>query len=424
MATGLIAKAKREGRGESGACAGAADGGWLGSPAPCWSTEASGLSSCAVVGQSNSIIQGGFVDQLRRAGSLSFERMGRIGASPSILAPFFMTDEFLRGCDYCLLDFCVVDAAGIDDGSYSTRQSLLWAEWACHQARRHGCEPILVIIPRAHESGGGSALVQRYREMAGRLGCYFLDAGEVAGRLLGAGGGVLRSDAAPLYLDAAHPGEALSRAMAAILERFMLERRRERRREVVRAEVRRVERLSVAELAAGATVILRPDSLLSFRGVDVIRGEALRLRTGAFGGLIGVLVNAAACTHDGVFAGSRRVVKRLTLRPYSRTEFEARLVPFGVRLGDGDGWLGVSASGPGERWEDDTMQAVPGGIMPYRVEIADLLVDRGAETAGYEVGWRWGWRGWICSGCFEVGVLGISGGGGGVRPALVCDVAW
>ena len=312
-------------------------------------------------------------------GSVSVERMGRIGASPSILAPFFMTEGFLAGCEYCLLDFCVVDAAGIEDGTYSTERSLVWAEWACHQARRYGCEPILVIIPRAHEIGELAPLVRLYREMAGRLRCHFLDAGAVAGRLLGAGG-------ASLYADAAHPGEALSRAMAGILERFMLERRADRRRERVRAEVRRVERLSVVDLAGDAPVIVRPDSLLSFRGVDVMRGAPLRLRTGAFGGLIGVLVNAAACTHDGVFAGSRRVVKRLTLRPYSRTEFEARLVPFGVRLGDGDGWLEVSASPAGERWEDDTMQAVAGGIMPYRMEIADLLVERGVERVTYEAG--------------------------------------
>lgn len=338
--------------------------------------------SCAVVGQSNSIIQGGFVDRLRRMGTVSLERMGRIGASPSILAPFFMTEGFLSACDYCLLDFCVVDAVGIEDRTYSTGQSLLWAEWACHQARRHGCEPILAIIPRAHEIGGRAPLVQSYREMAGRLGCHFLDAGALAGRL--------GADGASLYADAAHPGEALSGAMAAILERFMLERRRDRRRdrrrEPVRVEVRRVERLSVVDLAGDATAITRPDSLVSFRGVDVMRGAPLRLRTGAFGELIGVLVNAAACTHDGVFAGSRRVVKRLTLRPYSRREFEARLVPFGVRLGDGDGWLGVSGSHPGEQWEDDTMQAVPGGIMPYRMEIADLLVDRGVKRVAYEAG--------------------------------------
>gem|GEM_PF-6114191 len=133
-----------------------------------------------------------------------------------------------------------------------------------------------------------------------------------------------------------------------------------------------------------------------------MRGAPLRLRTGAFGGLIGVLVDAAACTHDGVFAGSRRVVKRLTLRPYSRTEFEVRLVPFGVRLGDGDGWLGVSASRAGERWENDTMQAVRGGIMPYRMEIADLLV--GASGWRMRRGCRLGWRGWICSGCSRSGV--------------------
>lgn len=353
---------------------GAAAGGGLGPPA--------GVSACAVVGQSNSIIQGGFVDRLRRMGGVSVERMGRIGASPSILAPFFMTEAFLSGCAYCVLDFCVVDAAGIEDGTYSYARSLLWAEWACHQARRHGCVPILVMIPRAHEIGGRAPLVERYREMAGRLGCHFLDAGAVAGRLLRAGGEAL-------YSDAAHPGAALSQAIAAILERFMLERRErrlERVRAEVRAEVRRVERISVAELAAGARVITRPDTLVSFRGVDVMRGEALRLRTGAFGELIGVLVNAAGCTHDGVFAGSRRVVKRLTLRPYSRTEFEARLVPFGVRLGDGDGWLAVSGSAAGERWEDDTMQAVAGGIMPYRVEIADLLVDRGVERVTYERG--------------------------------------
>ena len=157
--------------------------------------------SCAVVGQSNSIIQGGFVDLLRRMGSVRFERLGRIGASPSILAPFFMTEGFLAGCEYCLLDFCVVDAAGIEDGTYSTERSLVWAEWACHQARRYGCEPILVIIPRAHEIGELAPLVRLYREMAGRLRCHFLDAGAVAGRLLGAGG-------ASLYADAAHPGEA------------------------------------------------------------------------------------------------------------------------------------------------------------------------------------------------------------------------
>jgi hypothetical protein len=68
---------------------------------------------CAVVGQSNTLTLNGFFKALNETENVEIVRTARLGASPSVIGPYYIDDDFFNGCDYCIIDFCVVDMTAI-----------------------------------------------------------------------------------------------------------------------------------------------------------------------------------------------------------------------------------------------------------------------------------------------------------------------
>src|ERR1700733_5592678 len=97
--------------------------------------------TCVIIGQSNSISKDGYAAFLENTPGIKVARKAVLGASPSVMAPMLVRDKFFDGASYCIIDFAVVDAAAAGKMSYTYFDMQYWTSWACHMARKNGCEP-------------------------------------------------------------------------------------------------------------------------------------------------------------------------------------------------------------------------------------------------------------------------------------------
>lgn len=337
---------------------------------------------CAVLGQSNSLAKSGYLGFLSAHPHVEIVRSAGLGASPSVIAPFFVDDGFFRDCDFCVIDLSVVDVPACQRMAYHYRSIVCWAEWMCHMARKNGCQPLVLAIPLSHLVFSDHIVVRLYREVCHALQCHYLDVGDLVRLMPGVGA----AEAVALYKDPSHPGERLSRIMGDTIAAFLQEAagRTLPRRETTYA-FRDMQVLNLADLAAPSVErVSHASSLLSFRGVRLLRGERIALRTGRIDGVHAIMVNAARSHARIALDGDRRIVKSLNLAPYAPVALEARLVPVASTLRDAGGMLGLALAEPGEPATEATMQELD--VLPEGrdiVEVSDILVERGTRLLTY-----------------------------------------
>lgn len=337
---------------------------------------------CAVLGQSNSLTKAGYLSFLSAHPHIEIVRSAGLGASPSVIAPFFVDDEFFRGCEFCVIDLSVVDVPACQRMAYHYRNIVCWAEWVCHMARKNGCQPLVLAIPLSHLMFSDHVVVRLYREVCHALQCHYLDVGDLIRLMPGVGA----TEAVALYKDPSHPGEQLSKVMGDTIAAFLQAAAgcTLPRRETTYA-FKAMQVLNLDDLAAPSVErVSYASSLISFRGVRLLRGERIKLHTGRIEGIHAVMVNAARSHARITFDGDRRIVKSLNLAPYAPVTFEARLVPVASTLRDARGQMEMALAGQDEPTTEATMQELD--AFPENrdfVEMSDILVERGTRLLTY-----------------------------------------
>ena len=337
-----------------------------------------------VVGQSNSIMADGFVAQVRRQSNHNMKASGRIGASPSVLGPFFLTDEFVSGCQFCLIDVCVVDAEAMHNGAIDAFNVCDYLSWAGHFCRQRKCEPIFIIIPPLSLVGNSylhNYFFSIYESIIRSGGYYYLDVREMLSRLSASG----NTSPSHYYSDPSHLGIEISSMIA---ERIC----------------RQFDKTSTGGISASTTFLDRhfkrfnlslfapatferasyQTSLYSFSGVRLRSGSLLRVPVGNIKRVHGIVVNSARSNNKLRFNGNTTVVKSFILKPYSSlTNFECRLVPICSPLSDLSGNIDITIASDNEKTNDPTMQEQSGPSRAVCVEVSDLLVEYSSSLVSY-----------------------------------------
>ncbi|WP_404713053.1 hypothetical protein [Sphingomonas sp. MMS24-J13] len=332
----------------------------------------------AVIGQSNSILQNGFVAHLKQRPEIEIGHMGRIGASPSVLLPFYAAPEWLAGHDVCILDVAIMDhiflgAEAIDPASIA--QYLGYAIQMIHAA---GCLPLLLVIPRKSSlpciAGGAKVpfLHQIYRGVAARHDAMLLDLIDGLDDL------GRRSPAAldAAYGDPNHPAESMQRAIAdrivALIGEAMstpIERRR------VSVAIPNFERLSLAGLCPEAPGILQMTSLYRARFTVISPGDRLALATGHFDRLHALLVNRSRSGARLAIEGDRTVVKIVGTKNEREHALVVQLCSVVTPVRDRDGMLVLSIA-------DRSVAVTEESCDPFEeegghIELGEILIERG-----------------------------------------------
>lgn len=334
----------------------------------------------AILGQSNSVLKEGFFNKfLERHQPIEMVSMGRIGASASLIGPYFAGPSFFRNAEFCIVDMCVVDYSLLSAGAIGLYDIVKWIEWIGHSAKKSGCEPIFVCIPVSNIELSRN-VISNCISVFERNEWFYLDVRDCIAHNLKGGTGTPEQ----LYKDSSHPGVELSELIADGIAQLIGEIRSMPMVALDRTfPITRFEVINLQERLEARQAYYK-GSLLEFRGVRLERGKTYELKVGNISALSGMMVNSAACKGVVEIEGDRKFYKNLRLQPYNPTNFEARLVPICKPLRDGEGVIRFSVVNGSMAESDTTFHSLkkPEDDLGF-VEVSDVVVERGYDLFTY-----------------------------------------
>ena len=335
---------------------------------------------CGIIGQSNSIMRNGFFNKLRERNCIEISKSARLGASPSVIGPYLTDDVFFDGLDFCIIDLCVVDFAAIWGGADYVA-IYQWIDWIGHMARKNNCQPIFVLIP-VEPFENARILLSVYEWVVRENKYFYIDLRELVLPIVKSEGVLVGS----LYSDGSHIGSRLSIMVADVLERFFAASDNiVYKRADNMVMLKQFDLIEIYDFFSENIPQVRYDtSLVEFKGLRLSFGTELSVDTGAFKRIHAIMVNAASSHQSIEIIGSDAIVKGLALKPYSETDFEARVIPICTPMSDCQGKLRFKVSPTTTANSERTMQAVERTVdSPKHVEIAGILVERANQIISY-----------------------------------------
>lgn len=339
----------------------------------------------AVIGQSNSILQTGYVAHLMRRPEIELGHMGRIGASPSVILPFYAAPEWIAGHDVCILDIAVMDHVFLWSEAIDLASIAQYLAYAIQMVHAAGALPLLLIIPHQaalpHRNAGMKVhpLHQIYRAVAAQHDAMVLDLTDGLDAL----GRHSPTALEAAYSDPNHPAEQLQRSIAdrivALIEEAAhtsIERRR------VSAAVPNFERLGLVGLCPEAPGIVHGTSLFQGRFTIIRPGDRLVLQTGRFDRLHGLLINRSQCGAKLVMEGDRIVVKAVGTKNERDMPLVVQLCSVVTPVRDRDGVLVLSIADPHADVSEESCNPLDEHF--GHAEIGEILIERGWQAIDYD----------------------------------------
>jgi hypothetical protein len=338
------------------------------------------MKSFVALGQSNSILRTGFLNAIKERGLARFLRSAMIGASPSVIGPYFMDDVFFEGADYCLVDTCVVDFSVLTNNTADLYQIIQWIEWIGHKCRINNCQPIFVLLPVQTQVFNDHPLMSVYMAVINASRYLYLDVRDLIFSEIGND----TSRVGSLFTDPAHIGPMLiDRIAAAICSFLAFENDTVSVPRSVTCSNREFSVLKLTEQSTGFEHINYKNSLVSFSGIRISKNDRLDLHIGRYLKVHAIYLNAAKSRAKLLISGDVEVVKNFNLRPYSKVEFEARIVPIRTSVQDRNGHLRIGLAPANSVCDEGTMQEHSEFEGPEFIEIDGILVETGMHVAKY-----------------------------------------
>ncbi len=262
-----------------------------------------------VIGTSNSIFKGGYVDSLRQSPDVtSLVRTGP-GGSTSIIIPYFGLD-----IDFSLFDMVVIDTS-INDGAFASWGKLSSIdimnnlEWLCCTAINSGCFPCFVLMPNKKFLGQQDPSFESYFRIAQKY-----KAGLVNGYKFAFDYAESNSvDVGTLFIDDLHLRVEISALLApAILDSF---RTLSPHRLVPNVDFRKIEAGSL-----GLPLIVRQTSLMSSPCGILPAQQVVTIPISEEESLVGVVFNAGQTSGVLNASGRRRSTTDIRTHYYGKND--------------------------------------------------------------------------------------------------------
>jgi hypothetical protein len=322
------------------------------------------------------------VDQLAKLSGLEIGKMGRLGASPSVLLPYFATRGFLAGHDFVVFDLAISDQGFLWAGAIDPYQIVGWLEYGIARAHEAGCIPIVLVIPhRATISAAPGApvpmLQQLYRAVAQRSGALCFDLYDEIARRAARDPGSLDE----IYTDPDHLSPTFAAAVARAIANY-IERVSDASIERIPsfAALRSFDRVPLGD-REGVKSVLLESSLLSAKFASLYPGDLLDVRIGTAERLAGALIDRVGSRGKVQVSGTEKTVKTIGTPPDSAHSFVAQLVPFLGSVRDDNGVVRVGAADPATPVTETSWQEP--SELQGDLRIAELLVERRASAVTF-----------------------------------------
>ncbi|MBB4198746.1 hypothetical protein CCR94_08730 [Rhodoblastus sphagnicola] len=336
------------------------------------------MKSFVALGQSNSILHAGFLNKIKERKAARFLRSALVGASPSVIGPYYMDDGFFDGADYCLIDTCVVDLTVQKNNSTDLCQVAQWIEWIGHKCRMNNCQPIFVLIPvQVHLD---HPVMSIYMSVINANRYLYIDVrdlivSEIAGD---------EKRISSLFVDPAHIGPSLVDGLASVIcSFFQLENDTVNLNRTITYCYRDFSVVNLADRFPQFECVKYKNSLITFSGIRISKGAEIQLDVGRVLKVHAIYLNAAKSRSKIRISGDVTLVKNLNLRPYMKTEFEARIVPIRTTVQDRDGRLSITLAENDELCDEMTMQEYSEFDGEQCLELEGILVECGLHVDEY-----------------------------------------
>ena len=324
----------------------------------------------------------GFFSKLLEIGNVNVVGSCRIGASPSAIGPYFLTDKMLQCAQFCIIDCCVIDYSLVAEKTCDGNQVLDWLSWICQKVRINDCQPIFVMIPIRYFVDKPCPFMELYYKLAGEYGCFYLDVRELAGVVSSESGVHPQS----LYIDGAHPGEELSCLMATTLDKFMRAALGNiYGQSVVSSNLKQFKVINISDtISQQVERVHYSTSVFEFKGIRLREGQTCVVPIGT-AHVDAIMVNAANSGKTIRLSGSVNVDKNLNIQPYGSGVIEARLVPIMKHIADQDGAISLSVISDEAQGAEASLGNRPKCNGSPDIEISDLLIEEGVATVTYDL---------------------------------------
>lgn len=332
----------------------------------------------SVIGQSNTLVKGNFVDQLRE----KFPQhepmtLGRVGASTSVIIPFFAADKlFLSGSKFCVIDVCVIDAGMVAGGQLDINVAKLILTWFGHFSRANGCEPIFLIIPTEHHLKSPHVRAAYFDMVKGVIseGKYlYIDASDLISHVVRKTG---LSPSRACFDDPWHLNEETFADVAAMLSWFFDSAPAVSSRAAkVRVEVPHFRKVRPFAQRGEFAPRRHRSSAVSFDGVFVPLWGKLAIQLGA-GTMFAAMINVSTSHCLARIRGEGEALIKFDIIPFSTRPFEARVVSVATPVMAQDGKTEIMPI-PIVEAARISVPENPG------LELGDIVVLDGEETLAY-----------------------------------------
>jgi hypothetical protein len=166
-----------------------------------------------VIGTSNAIYKDGYCGAIADDPRVSYFRKYCIGASPSIIIPYFAGKIDFADFDFVVFDTAINDSNYFKYGSIRKDQIRQFVEFGIHEAVRAGCRPALLVMPSLKRFAKPTMARIIYTRIAAENSAVFLDGFTFAGQLAAETGVELGS----LFLDDFHLRKDIARQVGTLL---------------------------------------------------------------------------------------------------------------------------------------------------------------------------------------------------------------
>lgn len=136
-----------------------------------------------IIGTSNSILSGGYVEGLAAQPGFEVVRIATVGESLGLLYAALLNDEAVKKCDICVMDFAVNEELYIRQSQISLEIIEDYLLACIAKIWSLGCMPALICLPRKDVLAAKSSVLNLYLSISKRLNIPCFNAIELVERI-------------------------------------------------------------------------------------------------------------------------------------------------------------------------------------------------------------------------------------------------
>ncbi len=298
-----------------------------------------------LIGTSNSIYRDGYAGAVEDDDRVISLTRYSMGASPSIIIPYFGSDINFKDFDTVIFETAINDRNYYKHGSIRKEQIRSFIEWGIQKATGSGCNVALLVMPSRKGMLGPTISGMIYQKIASETGAVFLDGYDFTKTFSLA----TETQINDLFIDDFHLKKPIARKLGRVLLDKILAPKRVRTSFISHGD--KYYKIG-AESISAVNVVRRSNSLMSEAFIELNgKHDQMLVRITPGHEIVGIVYNASKTSGKLRISSSKNTCVKLVTTKYFGSPKDMLLIACplieGVVAGE-DGLVRLAAADPGE----------------------------------------------------------------------------